>query len=98
MSQANLLFNLLLDRNWHRTDEILEKVYGFDHVGIARVGARIADLKRKGCVIYGKPDKMKHSLYWYRLIKAPGDNVAPPKENDMYLDEESVRQHQYAKK
>ena len=98
MSQTTLLFHLLSDRNWHRTDEILEKVYGFDHVGIARVGARVADLKRKGCIIDGKPDKMKHSLYWYRLIKAPGDNVKPPKEHDMFLSSDAIKQHEYAKK
>jgi hypothetical protein len=45
MTQTERLYNLLKDNLPHRTDEILRVVYGSEHNGIARIGARIADLK-----------------------------------------------------
>jgi len=67
MSQKQRLYNLLSDGKAHRTDEILETVYGVGHSGIARIGARINDLKKDGYIIDGKTDKVKKSLYWYRM-------------------------------
>lgn len=67
-TQTDRLFNVLSDGYPHRTDEILRKVYGSDHLGIARIGARVADLKQKGYVIPdAKPDPNKPTLYWYRM-------------------------------
>ena len=80
MSQSDLLLSLLKDFRWRRTDEILEKVYGDNHLGIARIGARIADLKGRGAKIEGKKDLEKPTLYWYRLItgpKAPLEEIKP---------------------
>jgi hypothetical protein len=73
MSQADNLYKLLSDYRPHRTDEILRVVYGSQHLGIARIGARVADLKkgrhsRKAkCDITGWRDKEVQGLYWYRM-------------------------------
>lgn len=71
-SQTKKLEDLLLDYKPHRTDEIMRVVYGGDHLGVARIGARINDLKKKG---YNIPtatrDKFKNTLYWYQIIKEP---------------------------
>lgn len=75
MSQASRLLELLEDGKPHRTDEILKKVYHWEHAGIARIGARIWDLKQKGFPIQGKKDEDKPSLYWYRLIKEGQQNL-----------------------
>lgn len=67
MSQTLKLKNLLEDGEPHRTDEIMETVYGGSHLGLARVGARIYDLKQKGLVIEGWRDEANPTLYWYQL-------------------------------
>ena len=58
-SQTQRLLELLSDGEPHRSDEILEKVYGGSHLGIARISARIYDLKQKGYDIVGFKDKHK---------------------------------------
>lgn len=65
-SQKERLYSLLRDGAWHDTVEILEKVYGGNRSGIARVGARIHDLRQDGHTIEGR-DKTK-TIYEYRLI------------------------------
>jgi hypothetical protein len=67
MAQVDLLYNVLSDGKPHRTDEILALVYGSEHLGIARIGARIADLKKKGHEIKGWKDQDKPTLYWYQM-------------------------------
>jgi hypothetical protein len=73
MSQAKLLYELLKDGRPHRTDEILRVVYGSEHQGIARIGARVADLKKgkwpgkKKLTIEGRKDTENPALYWYQL-------------------------------
>ena len=65
-SQAERLWEVLRDGRPHRTDEILTRVYGSEHAGIARIGARISDVKRNHHVeIKGYKDKQIPSLYWY---------------------------------
>ncbi len=44
------------------------KVYGSEHMGIARIGARIADLKELGHHITGYHDPTNRKLYIYKLI------------------------------
>ncbi len=83
MSQTEKLYELLKDGRPHRTDEILRVVYGSSHNGIARIGARISDLKNgkwsQGihCRIIGWHDANTSALYWYQLeqTKMP---VMPP--------------------
>ena len=68
MSQAAVLLNLLSDYEKHSTPEILEKVYGGSHLGIARIGARIFDIKKKyGYEIDCFRDKEKDTVYYYQL-------------------------------
>ena len=71
MSQTEKLINLLIDGQEHSTVEIMDKVYGGDHLGLARVGARIFDAKQKGYSIVGRRDKNKSSVYWYKMILEP---------------------------
>jgi hypothetical protein len=75
MTQTERLLELLRDHQPHRTDEILLKVYGSEHMGIARIGARIADLKNLGHNITGYHDPRNRKLYVYKLI--------PPKEIEL---------------
>lgn len=77
MSQTDRLEQLLLDGEPHRTDEILKAVYGSEHLGIARIGARIADLKKRGYVINGWRDNEIKTLYWYEIAKAPKEEFKP---------------------
>lgn len=67
MSQTESLLNLLSDGRPHSTIEILERVYGGSHLGLARIGARIYDLRREGYEITGEKDKIVKSIYWYQL-------------------------------
>lgn len=71
MSQTDKLYRLLSDYEWHLTPEILEKVYGASHLGIARISARILDVKRK-YVVDIESESVHGSLWKYRL-KMPLD-------------------------
>jgi hypothetical protein len=66
-SQVQKLHELLMDNKWHNTIEILESVYGIEHSGIARIGARIHDLKNLGYDIESRRTKKK-GIWEYRLI------------------------------
>lgn len=85
-SQTNLLYNLLQDGQPHSTIEIMERVYGGSHLGLARAGARINDLVNLGYVFLDKygheiigsgvkrgwKDEHNPTIYWYRMkIKQP---------------------------
>lgn len=65
-TQKERLLNLLNDKEWHSTVEIMEKVYGDDRLGLARVGARVYDLKKDGYQIYS--ERLKDSIWQYRLL------------------------------
>lgn len=69
-SQVERLWTLLSDGKPHRTDQILRKVYGSDQLSIARIAARIWDIKKKypDLHIKGWHDKKIASLYWYQVI------------------------------
>ena len=68
MSQTQKLYNLLSDGEPHRTDQIMKVVYGDSHLGLARVGARIWDIKSKYNVeIESWKDKEIPSLWWYQI-------------------------------
>lgn len=76
MSQLDLLYDLLYDGQPHRTDEIMKVVYGSDHLGVARIAARISDLRKRGVMVKPAwPDKEKPTLYWYQLIKVNFNGV-----------------------
>jgi len=72
-SQADKLYELLKSGRPVRTDEILRVVYGSSHSGIARIGARIHDIKGKlpqGWTIRSWKDPERPSLWFYQLAKA----------------------------
>jgi hypothetical protein len=87
-SQAERLYDLLSDGLPHRTDEIQEKVYGRNHLGVARISGRIGDLRRgnwvgkKCCHIpKAKEDKLIPSLAWYQML--PEIILSPTYQNVM---------------
>jgi hypothetical protein len=75
ISQAEKLRRLLSDGEPHSTVEIMEKVYGGSHLGLARVGARIYDLKRGGHEITGWKDEKQPQIYWYQMTVKPRPRV-----------------------
>lgn len=81
-SQAEKLYELLKDGKPHRTDEIQRVVYGGDHLGLSRVGARVFDIKKKyGVEIKGWKDKERPSLYYYQLVRSqPSGRLFVPAE------------------
>ena len=75
MNQTEKLYELLKDNKPHRTNEILEFVYGHNHLGIARIASRIHDLKKfAGVEIKGWKDKDNRALYWYQIKGKNVDN------------------------
>lgn len=69
LSQKIRLYQLLSDGKPHRTDEILEKVYGASHLGVARIASRIHDLrKQENLDIISYREPQKPSLWVYQLI------------------------------
>lgn len=69
MTQEEKLYLYLKDGLPHRTDHILKAIYGSEHLGIARISARIFGVKKRyGVDIKGWKDDKTPSLYWYRLI------------------------------
>ena len=88
MSQVEKLYSFLQDGRPHRVDDILREVYG-SHEGfsIARLGARIFDLKRKHNVeIKSFPDPVNKKLWWYQIVK---EGAAPVKSKLLSLDRKS---------
>lgn len=71
-SQVKKLYNLLSDGKPHNTAEIQRVVYGGNHLGVARISARVADI-RAGRGVPATPikdaeqDKYNKSLYWYQM-------------------------------
>src|SRR3990172_10029952 len=69
-SQTDRLYYLLKDGQPHRTDEVCQIVYGNSHLGLARISARIWDIKKKyNLNITGWRDKINPTLYWYQIEK-----------------------------
>jgi len=67
--QVDRLFMLLQDKQPHRTDEIMNKIYGSSHLGIARISARIYDVKKRYNVEISCRKDIKHpTLVWYELL------------------------------
>lgn len=64
-TQKERLLALLSDGEWHTTPEIQTKVYGADHLGVARIASRVTNLRNDGYKIEGK--YYKKSIWMYRL-------------------------------
>lgn len=73
-SQLDRLEKLMRDYKPHRTDEIVEKVYG-PRLSLSRVGARIWDFKNKrlkeGETVESFRDPDNHGLWFYQLVPPP---------------------------
>lgn len=68
MAQTKKLYELLSDGQPHRTDQICREVYGDEHLGVARIGARIWDIKKKqNLQIKSWRDEVKKNLWWYQI-------------------------------
>lgn len=69
-SQKAKLYRLLSDGQYHTTDEIQTVVYGKNHLGVARIAARIHDLKKEGYEI----DCINHSgtIWEYKMTTGSG--------------------------
>lgn len=70
VSQSEKLFGILSDGLPHRVDELVTKVYEFDQgPSIARLGARVWDLKKKyGFEIKSWPDPNNRKLWFYQIL------------------------------
>ena len=67
MSQTQQLYELLSSGSPYRTDEIVRTIYG-EGMSLARVGARIYDIKHKyGVEIKSWKDKDNSKLWWYQM-------------------------------
>jgi hypothetical protein len=66
-SQKDRLLTMLADYRWHTTPEIQVAVYGANHLGVARIGARVQDLRDDGHTI--ESEKVTKSIWQYRLIE-----------------------------
>lgn len=69
-SQKDRLLRMLQDGQWHDTPSIQREVYGADHLGVARIGARADDLRNDGHTIESK--KVSKTIWAYRLVKKDG--------------------------
>jgi len=70
MSQVLDMYALLSDYKPHSTKEILKEVYGSSHLGIARIGARIYDIKDRFRVqIKSWQDPVRKTIWWYQMEK-----------------------------
>lgn len=67
MSQTQKLKDLLSDTEPHNTLEIRSVVYGNEILNMARIAARVQDLKDKGYVIKGWKE---NGMYWYQMETA----------------------------
>jgi hypothetical protein len=90
MSGKSKILLVLLDRGWHTYTELLNTYFKYTQ--------RIFDLRKAGYVIDERPNIANKHACDYRLIKVPTETIKPPVEKDMYLSEEAIRQHEYAKK
>ena len=64
MSQLERLHELMSDGRPHSTYEIVEKVYDMDTTTIARVGARIYDMKRRfNAIVDSWQDKENRKMW-----------------------------------
>jgi len=69
VSQLERLYNLLKDHDAHRTDEIVREVYGMTGPSIARLSARIHDMKKKyGVEVRSWRDRENPKLWWYMIL------------------------------
>ena len=82
MTQKERLKLVLDDGRPHRTDELLELVYGSAKLGIARLGARVYEVRQslpRTQAVKAWKDKQNHALTWYQLV-----SVEEPRQPDLF--------------
>lgn len=77
VSQSEKLRRLLADGKPHSTPEIQVAVYGASHLGVARIAARIKDLKDRGMEITGWKDAVNPAIHWYQMAGKPNARMVP---------------------
>lgn len=90
MSQASKLLALLSDHRWHSTIDIMERVYGGSHLGIARIGARVFDLRARGHEIEGKKHPENPAIYLYRLVPEEPETISMLEPNSQNHEQSKV--------
>ena len=70
-SQTARLYHVLKDYQPHSTLEILRRVYGNSHSGIARISARVWDLQHDDALvkIISFRDPKRRGIWYYQLQK-----------------------------
>lgn len=66
-SQTTEILNVLSDHMAHSSFELVERVYHANGPTLARLGARIWDLRQKGWRIDSWRDQVDRSKHWYCL-------------------------------
>lgn len=61
------LYEALKDGRPHSSFELVKSVYGATGPSIARLGARIWDLKHDGCMIESWKDEKNKAMWWYQM-------------------------------
>lgn len=75
MSQADRLLKELQDGQPHSSIELVKAVYDSTGPSIARLGARIWDLRSKGHPIKSWKDPERHTIQWYQLERKMMDGT-----------------------
>lgn len=85
MSQINSILEILSDWQPHSSFELVERAYGSHGPSLARLGARIWDLKQKGYEIIGWRDPENPKKYWYQLRSLPGPEYEVDEDGQTYF-------------
>ncbi len=92
-SQLEKMWDLMRDGNPHSTYQIVAEVYDMSTTTIARVASRVFDMKKKyGVDINSWPDKDNPKMWWYQVV------IKKEVPSDLFMSDDSVRQHEWAKK
>lgn len=86
MSQLKRILEILSDWQPHSSFELVERAYGSHGPSLARLGARIWDLKQKGCEIAGWRDPDDPKKYWYQLKGLPVPAYEVESNGQMYFE------------
>lgn len=68
-TQKQKLEELLKDGDWKNTLEIRDRVYGGDHLSMARIAARVYDLKKDGHEIESRKKEGYPNIQEYRIVR-----------------------------
>lgn len=75
MSQVNRLLQILEDGKPHSSFDLAREIYNSDGPSLARLGARVWDVKKKGYAIRSWKDKDNPKKHWYQLAPSAGSSA-----------------------